>query len=434
MSPAGVAKRLGSRSAVGAALTLWLAAIGPDLAWAQDGAALKDRLSGLGVVPSLQYQGAGVADAAGGARRGGTYIGLLQLQLLFEGGPLIGVPGLSVDVSGFDIHGGQPSGFVGDAQGVSNLAGPPGFAPYEAWLQYNTSDRRLSALAGLYDLSTEFDVLQSASVLLNGSFGTGPEFAFSGIGGPSIYPATAVGGRLAFRPAPSVLVQAGVFDGAPLRRPDGGWGAFESKDGLLLVSELAYFRDLRPEPASGESMAPIGRGRVPALYDTKIALGGWYYTSRFDDLSAVDANGQPVRRRGSHGAYLIAEQMLITPTEDAPATLAGFVQLGIADPRVNRFGSYVGAGLVATDLVRLRMGDQLAFGVAMARNGAHYMNAQRDQDIPTRRSEIALELSYLAPVTGWLKLQPDVQYVIHPNTDPALGNALVFQLQLTVQF
>ena len=155
---------------------------------------LKADLARQGITPSLQYQGDGAANAVGGARRGATYLGALQLQLLLDGAPLIGVPGLTLNLNGLDIHGGQASGFVGDAQGVSNIAGPPGFTPYEAWLQYNMRDQRLSLLAGLYNLSSEFDYLQSASVLLNGSFGTGPEFAFSGVGGPSIYPATAASG------------------------------------------------------------------------------------------------------------------------------------------------------------------------------------------------------------------------------------------------
>jgi len=31
-------------------------------------------------------------------------------------------------------------------------------------------------------------------------------------------------------------------------------------------------------------------------------------------------------------------------------------------------------------------------------------------------------------------VQPDAQYVIHPNTDPAVPNALVLQLQFQIAF
>ncbi|MGE5145933.1 MAG: carbohydrate porin [Candidatus Eiseniibacteriota bacterium] len=405
---------------------------------AASGAALGDDQGGLksllkdhGITPSLQYQGDGAVNAVGGARRGGTYLGDLQLQLQIDGGPLIGVPGLTLYLNGLDIHGGQASGFVGDAQGVSNIAGPPGFTPYEAWLQYNTLDRRLSVLAGLYDLNTEFYFLPSATALLNSSFGIGPEFAFTGVGGPSIYPATSLGTRVAYRATRNLLVRAAVLDGAPLRRPDGNWGVFESGDGALLVAELAYF--VAPTPSEGTTL-PIGRGGDGVKHKSKIALGGWYYTASFDDLSEVDAGGQPVRHRGSGGAYLVAEHNLIAATNDTDLNLAAFVQAGVGDSRVNRFGAYLGAGLVATNFVGAWTGDQVALGFAMARNGSHFMSAQSAQDIPTRRAETALELSYKAPVNDWLTLQPDVQYVVHPDTDPTQSNALVFQFQMTITF
>jgi porin len=49
-------------------------------------------------------------------------------------------------------------------------------------------------------------------------------------------------------------------------------------------------------------------------------------------------------------------------------------------------------------------------------------------------AEKAIELTYLIPVTAWLALQPDLQYVITPNTTPAIPNALAFQLRLEMSF
>lgn len=44
--------------------------------------------------------------------------------------------------------------------------------------------------------------------------------------------------------------------------------------------------------------------------------------------------------------------------------------------------------------------------------------------------ETAIELSYRAPISDWLTLQPDVQYVIHPSTDAARDDAWVFGLRV----
>ena len=49
-----------------------------------------------------------------------------------------------------------------------------------------------------------------------------------------------------------------------------------------------------------------------------------------------------------------------------------------------------------------------------------------------KRTETAIELTYRVQAKDWLTLQPDLQYVIHPNGDHAIGNALVIGLRLNV--
>ena len=78
--------------------------------------------------------------------------------------------------------------------------------------------------------------------------------------------------------------------------------------------------------------------------------------------------------------------------------------------------------------------DQLALGVAAAHNGNQYRQAQRREGLRTERSEITVELTYRFQVAPWLFVQPDVQYVINPNTDPARTNALVGAVRLTAGF
>src|SRR5438477_5858809 len=88
------------------------------------------------VVPALVYDGAAFADLAGGLRRGTTYLGTLRFQLTVDGS-MARVPGMTLYVEGLNIHGGHPSSFAGDAQGVSNLEGPARSMLYEGWIQQN---------------------------------------------------------------------------------------------------------------------------------------------------------------------------------------------------------------------------------------------------------------------------------------------------------
>lgn len=123
---------------------------------------------------------------------------------------------------------------------MSNISAPNTAKLYEAWIQKNSVGNRISVLAGLYDLSSEFYRLQSAGLFLNSSFGTGPEFAQSGVSGPSIFPDTSVGIRVAYKPAEGVVIRGAVLDGVPVNRPDGSRSVFEGGDGALIVAELDF--------------------------------------------------------------------------------------------------------------------------------------------------------------------------------------------------
>lgn len=404
----------------------------PSLAAAGIWDRMGEALDAHGLKLSLIYDGDAYTNVEGGTRRGATYVGNLHLNLNVDAERLLGWTGANFFFYGLSIHGGHPSRFTGDAQGACNLEGPTEWKLEEAWLEQNLFDNRVSILAGLYDLNTEFYRLQSSGLFLNSSFGIGPEFSQSGIAGPSIFPHTSLGLRFAFKPARGVVFRAAVFDGAPLERPDGDYGAFKNGDGLLLVSELAFL--FRPLPEKRPLNHRFRLGRLAGLppYSTKIALGGWYYTAKFQDLSRTGGNGEPLNHRGSGGFYVLADKNLFQSNENPGRRLAGFVQLGVGDGRVNRFSYYAGTGLVAPGLFKGRGEDELGLAVAMAKSGSHFMDKQEELGAGVRKAEVAIELTYLLKVSEWLAIQPAVQYIISPNTDSSLKNALVFQLRFEV--
>jgi porin len=405
----------------------------PVSALAQDPSGVQEPSADRGVTITTLY-GAVLSGLDGGRGQRGTYSGNVNVQVSLDGARLFGRSGLTLFVGGLWIHGGQPSALLGDAQGVSNLSASPKVTLYEAWLQYNLFGNRLSFLAGRYDLNSEFYRVQSAGLFLNSSFGIGPEFSGSGAGGPSIFPSTSLGVRLAFKPKPNVVVRGSILDGAPVDRADGSVGAFRGGDGLLLVSEVAVLN----RGASGDRMEKlrfrIGRASGLPPYDDKVAAGGWYYTATFDDLGNVDANGTPRQDHGSAGAYVVGDATLFRSRTDRTRRLTGFVEAGLADAKVNRFGSYVGAGWVATGPVPTRPADELGAAIAIAHNGSGYLNSRRRFGEPAEAFEAAIELTYLAQIASRLALQPDFQYVIHPNTDAMVPNGRAFQLRFEVAF
>jgi porin len=383
---------------------------------------------------SAVYDGEGLANAAGGARTGAAYLGNLRLQLTFDAERLLGWPGATFFLQGLWTHGGHPSRFVGDAQGVSNLEAPGGWQLSEVWLQQNLLGNRVSALVGRYDLNSEFYRLQSAALFVNSSFGVGPEFSQSGRGGPSIFPDTSVGLRLAFKPARDVVLRAAILDGAPVDRPDGGHRVFAPGDGLLLVGEAAFLtRPVADDRPLGMRLR-IGRGGASRPYDGKLAVGGWYYTAKFDDLSEREPDGRPVRRRGSAGAYVLADELVHRSAAQPRRQVNAFAQVGFGDSRVNRFGFYAGGGLLFSGLFNALENDELGLAVAIARNGSHYIEFQRQDAVPVTGTETTIELTDLLQIGKHLALQPDLQYVMRPGTDATRKDALAVALRFELSY
>lgn len=260
-------------------------------------------------------------------------------------------------------------------------------------MQHNLVGSDASLLVGIYDLNSEFYRLEAAGLFQNSSFGVGPQFAQSGVEGPSIFPRTSAGLRLAVKPTANSVLRAAVLDGVPVARPDGSHGTFRRGDGLLMVGEFAW---LSRSAATG-MLPPATRDRIGRFssltpYRDKLTAGLWHYTGRHADLSDNDPSGVPLVRRGSSGGYVVAERLLLG-SDDAPGRrLAAFAQAGFADARTNRFGSYAGAGVVGTGWRPMKDSDQIGLSVAHARDGNHY----------------------------------------HPNTDPSRANALVLTLRFEV--
>jgi porin len=371
---------------------------------------------GRPVILTFSYTGELVQNTGGGARRGATVAGAAGGEVTLLLGRLVGWHGARLFVFALATHGGAPSALVGDVQGVSNLEAPAAVRLEEAWLQQNLLDNRLSWLVGRYDLNTEFYRLQSAALFINSSFGIGPEFAHSGVAGPSIFPNTAVGTRVDFKPSPNVVWRAAVLDGVPVDRPGEGIRLFAPGDGALVVGEVALLA--RPDTGGvpRQRRFGIGRGRARP-YGGKLAIGAWYYTARFPDLSDT------TQHRGSGGAYLIGDLTV--------RALTVFAQLGLGDGRVNQIGGYLGGGFTFTAPFSSRAQDALGLAVAGARNGSHYERAQTAAGDPAA-GETSVELTYLAQLGSWLTVQPDLQYVIHPGGTRATRNAVVPGLRVAV--
>jgi len=382
------------------------------------------------VETNLAYTGEVVAVPAGGLDRGVRYLDNLDVTATVRADSLIGWSGLTAFAYGLGNQGGNPSTMVGDAQVTSNIEAPLSWRLYEAWLQ-QTLGTRASVLVGLYDLNAEFDVNRTGSLFLNSAHGIGTPFGLSGRNGPSIFPVTSLAARLRVRMARRGYVQAAVLDGVPGDPADPGGTVvrFGEDDGVLVASEAGVYLD------GGAPSRTAMVDRTAAVdAPIKLAVGGWAYTTPLRPWPQVNRpGGVPVATRGSAGAYLLAEGRLRREPGTDEQGLSGFVRLGWANDRYNRFSQYVGAGLVFTGPFQGRNADRAGLAVASALNGDAFEAAQRRGGEPVTTAETNIEATYAAPVTPWLTLIGDVQYVVNPNTDPAIPDTLVGGIRVVVE-
>ena len=339
-----------------------------------------------------------LSNVSGGVSRGVRYLDNLDLTLEADLGRAVGLADTTLFLYGLYNNGtGFSDGLVGDAQVVSNIEAPvAAFRLYEAWLEHRLFADAVSLRAGLYDVNAEFDALESAGLFLNSAHGIGTDIGQTGENGPSIFPVTALGLRAALRVGENWTARVAVLDGVPGNpdRPRRTAVSLGGGDGAFVIGELAYETDA-----------------------IRLLAGHWRYTARFEDFSGAQA-------RGNDGFYLRGETRLASEAGDGAQGLSAFARLGAATGRFNMFDRFASFGLVYTGPLPGRDEDRAGVAIAVAGTSDGFRETS-----PATGAEVAVELTYRFVLTDWLALQPDIQYIVNPGTDPTLSNALTLAIR-----
>ncbi len=380
---------------------------------------------------SLFYT-ADLMGVAAGADPGVVALDNVDLQLQLDGERLLGVPGLSAYVFGLGNQGGSPSAHAGDLQVLDNIDAPTSWRIYEAWIQEYLDRDRLSLLAGLYNVNSEFDAIGSADLFLNSSFGIEPALGQSGVNGPSIFPVTSLAFRARMLLGDGWHLEAAVADGIPGDPLDPGGTKIHlgGGDGAFMVAQVGY---LHPAVGGLIGVQPstirrrrAGRGNGEAPHDLEVAAGVWRYTGHVPaPAGAPPAGGLP---SGGDGAYVIGEIRLGGPDSNAH-DLWAFGMVGIAQERASLASTSMVVGVSGTGLVPGREEDRMGIGVACARRSRRLTGS--GPGLPSW--EITGEASYRFRVTDQIAVQPDLQVIHHPAAVPSISDAVVFGVRLDAE-
>ncbi len=399
---------------------------------------LRDKLGESGIMFSFNYTGEGFFNLSGGIKQGGTYLQSIDMILALDTRKLLSWKGGTIFLYGMANNGGKPSSFTGDAQGVSNIEAYSTIKLYEAWIQQDLFNNRLSLLAGFYDLNSEFQKLQSSSLFISSPQGVGTLLGQSGLNGPSIFPTTTLGFRIKLQLSRRFYFQTLVLNGLAgnPNNQNGTQLILDGENGILSTSEIQYI--IR---TNGERNVIHGRklkNRLGRMVDSghigKFALGAWYYTASFPEIVHISSPAGVNMIRGNAGAYFIGELKTFNEAAHPEQGLTAFIRLGLDNSRINRFEAFTGGGLVYLGLIPGRDADETGLAFAIASNGNSYKTMQESEHQSVTQAEWILEFTYQWIAFPWLNLQPDIQYIINPDTNPLVKNAFAFDLRASIAF
>ena len=292
---------------------------------------LRDDLYQKGFDFDLSYTLNSWRNFTGGNGRGNRVDDNLNLIMAVDGEKALHSKGTSFKLYLLNNNGGRINDLAATNGGIDNMeVTTHAFKLYEAWVQQSFMDDRISILAGLHDLNSEFYVTDTSGLFINPTYGIGTEMAATGDNGPSIFPTTSLGIRLALKPNESTYLMGAIYDGVS-GDPNNQRGThvrFKDKDGALLVTE------------GGIQDEKIGH----------FGIGAWEYTAkRPDQLNAAEM-------KHSKGVYFLADRSFY---DDDARDVSAFARYGFTAGDVEQFHDNLSFGVVLSGFIPSRPDGQL---------------------------------------------------------------------------
>lgn len=336
----------------------------------------------------------------GGLSDGSAVSNEFELITTADLAALFGWAGATLYFHAAGSGGQEPADLSGSVHEPSDLVDDDPLKVLELWFEQSLLQQRLSVLAGLFEVDSEFDVRDTADVFLNSGFGFGLELPDMEANGPSISSLSGLGLRARVQIAPQFGLSGAVIEGVS--------GDLDDGDGRFWIGEADW------QPYGFEFL--------------RLGLGGWRYAG---DFERIDGSGTT---SSTSGAYAFVEGVLFNEAGTDDQGLSGFVRIGRGDQRVNRFGGHQAAGLVYAGLIPGRDEDLFGLGVSSVVNGDDFIDRLRQDGERAERRETVIELTYYYKLLPGLSVQPAIQYTLNPGTDPDIDHHLGVGLRVGMAF
>jgi porin len=382
-----------------------------------------------------------LGNLSGGVKQGATLQGVTTMDLQVDTGKAFGLQGGTFNISALQIHGQQLSGpYLDDLQTANGNEAENGTRLWELWYDQAFLGGKFDIKVGQQSIDNEFIVSQYSGLFINTAAGWPLIPTYDLYGGGPAYPLSSLGVRLQAKPTSKINVLAGVFDDNPgggafsddAQELDGNGARFNLNTGALFIAELQYATKL-------DGLAGTYK------------IGGWYDTGFFPDqnlgtdglsLANPNSNGNPLMHHGNYSLYAVADQTVWQSKADQSRTLNVFGRIMGAPDDQNLIDFAFNGGVTLTAPLPGRNNDQLGIDFDIGHVSSQVAEFDQASGLPKRTTEELIELTYQAQATGWLVIQPDIQYVVNPGagvldpSDPThtLNNALIAGARAVVTF
>jgi len=393
-----------------------------------DWGGMRSALGRFGIVPTVAWVTDVQGNPIGGKQQAVREFDNLAVEVDIDLEKLMGAPGTKFHTGLSQRSGTSLTDIdIGNTFNVAQTCCGATYRLVDVYLEQPFFDDRVNIRLGRIAAGDEFMTSPLYWLFVNFAINGNPGGIFENAPGMTSYPVATWGVRARARPAPSVYVMAGAFNGDPTLGDNNKHGVDWTLRGpLFAIAEIGY-----------QLNQGAGASGLPGNYK----IGGYYNGGPFQEFLS-DAGGGPAPTvRGKTGFYILADQMIYREGAGAsPRGLTSFVAIVVAPaPSVNSMPFFINGGLVYRGLIPGRANDVAGFAVVYGKFSSDLRQSQRlmrqaGAAVTVQSYELVLEWTYSIQVARWLAVQPDVQYVVKPGGSGAIPNALVLGFQLSMAF
>ncbi|MDP8262142.1 MAG: carbohydrate porin [Candidatus Ancaeobacter aquaticus] len=404
-----------------------------------DWGGFRNKIDDSGLTFTSNYTTNVGGNPVGGKKKTVTYCAFQDITLAVDFEKLVSLNGLHLTVSNCLATGRNLSDTLGDFFGVQEIYAPGDYYFGELDLSLSLFEKTLTFEVGRLFAGDVF----ATSPLWQYYVNSGINDNLNSIGANIFFPSFQVAAwaaRITYSPNEQWELVTGLYNADPsVKDPDrhGVNFNFDTSHGALLMSQLTH----KWQNAHKKKNLP-----------GSVCFGGYYASDKYEDLSV---SGR--LHKGNYGFYFTFDQMLYRsewPSFSGPedkrlgTRYADRVkgsyhpQTSIPLDRPKGLSLWGGAYLAPDDNINTQIyqlaGGLVFQGLAPNRDldvtALCFLMGKFSNKMPEQGAEIALEVNHRFQLGPWFYITPDVQYIINPNGQTDIKDALVLGFEMSVDF